>query len=362
MTEGQSCCVKWGDPRLDGGWLRGKFLHYTNSNRTRAKVYLVDYGNPFEADVSTEVRRDIYAARVPILALRLELAEVTPLGPNGTYSEECLDIIQEKIAFKIRGAKKNRKLKIQVVGSLNKLPLSVNIQFEEDKVMLDLTELLAHFHFVERKSNQKPSALFRERRLNWTKHAVEAVPFGFYKEKNFYALIRDTTEEDDLGCKVDHSLNHLDWSKTTLAPGDVMKVEIVEYGDYRTVFLHCADPDQEYLCQMLDEYDNIFEDIQAECDDMPPVFQPRAGMLVCAQTKDGWYRAVITGYTERDITVRFLDWGNTAIVRDSQKVKEIPEHFAKIPSLAIKLELEVRPLTNLYISKDRSFSDRELCC
>ena len=65
-------------------------------------------------------------------------------------------------------------------------------------------------------------------------------------------------------------------------------------------------------------------------------------MLVCARTKDGWYRAVITGYTERDVTVRFVDWGNTVIIRDSQKVKEFPEHFAKKnPSLAIKLELQV---------------------
>ena len=343
MTEGQSCCVKWGDPKVDGGWLRGTFLHYTDCERTRAKIYLVDYGNPFEADVRTEVRRDIYAARVPILALRLELAEVTPLGPDGTYSEECLDIIQEKIAYKIRGSKKTRKLKIQVVGSFNKLPLQVKIQFEEENVKLDLAELLAHFHFVEKKCNKKPSALFRERRLNWSKHTIEAVHFGFYKEKNFYALIRELKEEEEYqSCNMDQNLQHLDWSKTTLAPGDVMKVEIVEYGDYRTVFLHCADPEQEYLCQMLDEYDNIFEDIQAECDDMPPVFQPRVGMLVVTQTKDGWYRALITGFTERDVTVKFVDWGNTAVIRDSLKVKEIPDNFTNIPGLAIKMELEVR--------------------
>ena len=339
MIEGQSCCAKWGDPKVDGGWLRGKFLHYTNSSRTRAKIYLVDYGNPFEADVREEVRRDIYAARVPILAIRLELAEVTPLGLNGTFCDESLDIIQDKIAYKIRGAKKNRKLKVQVVGNSHKLPLRVNIQFEEDKIRLDLADFLAHFKFVERKINKKPSKLFRDRRQNWTKPAVEAVPFGSYKENNFYALIQEK-REDDICYKVDQ-LNYLDWSKTTLAPGDVMKVEIVGYGDYRTVFLHCADPDQEYLCQALDDHDNIFEDIQAECDDMPPVFQPSVGMLVCAKTEGSWYRAVVTGYTDRDITVMFIDWGNTAIIRDSLKVKEIPEYFTNIPGLAIKLELEV---------------------
>ena len=130
---------------------------------------------------------------------------------------------------------------------------------------------------------------------------------------------------------------------TTLAPGDVLRVEIVGYGDYRTVFLHCSDPDQEYLCRMLDEYDQMFEDIQAECEDMPPVFQPSVGMLVCGYTEDGWHRALVTRYTERDITLTFIDWGNTVTIRDSLKVKEIPENFVNIPSLAIKLELEVRP-------------------
>lgn len=70
------------------------FLYYTNSNRSRAKIYLVDYGNAWEADVRSEVRREIYAAKVPILALRVELAGVTPLGPDNTFSEECLDFIQ----------------------------------------------------------------------------------------------------------------------------------------------------------------------------------------------------------------------------------------------------------------------------
>ena len=359
LVEGQSCCVKWGDPKLDGGWFRGKFLHYTDSKRTRAKIYLVDYGNPFEADVRKEVRRDIYAARVPILALRLELAEVTPLGPDGTYCDECLDIIQEKIAYKVRGAKKNRKLKVQAVGNSHKLPLRVNIQFEEDKVKLDLADFLTHFKYVERKSNKKPSALFRERRLNWIKPAVDAVAFGSYKEKNFYALIRETREEEDLCYKPDH-VKHLDWSLTTLAPGDVLRVEIVGYGDYRTVYLHCADPDQEYLCRMLDEYDQMFEDIQAECKDMPPVFQPSVGMLVCGYTEDGWHRAVVTGYTERDITLTFIDWGNTVTIRDSLKVKEIPENFTNIPCLAIKLELEVRTYY-LYLEIKCAFPDRELC-
>ena len=54
-------------------------------------------------------------------------------------------------------------------------------------------------------------------------------------------------------------------------------------------------------------------------------------MLVCGYTEDGWhYWALVTGYTERDISLTFIDWGNTITIRDSLKVKEIPENFTNI--------------------------------
>ena len=87
---------------------------------------------------------------------------------------------------------------------------------------------------------------------------------------------------------------------------------------------------------------------------------------VIAQYVDNvWYRARFLGYVPdseyEQAFVLFVDWGNTAIIRDSMKVKEIPDVFAKTPSLAIKLELEVKIRTNQCISNDRVFPDRELC-
>ena len=104
----------------------------------------------------------------------------------------------------------------------------------------------------------------------------------------------------------------------------------------------------------------MFEAIQAECEEMPPVFQPSVGMLVCAHTEDGWHRALVTGYTERDITLTFIDWGNSVTIRDSLKVREIPENFTNIPCLAIKLELEVRTYYLCFEMKC-AFPDKELC-
>ena len=191
---------------------------------------------------------------------------------------------QERIAYKVRGANKIKKLRIKVVDSSHKLPLRVKIQFKEERVKVDLAEMLSHFGFVEINSNTKPTALFRERRENCRKQGSEAVPFGSYKEDNFYVLICDKSREEENICfQVNKSLKYIEWSQTGLGPGDIMRVEIVEYGDYRTVYLHCADPGQKYLSQIIEDYDKAFEEVQYMCEEMPPVFQPSIGMFVCAK-------------------------------------------------------------------------------
>ena len=82
------------------GWYRGRFLGYNDEAKTEAVVLLVDYGNIHVANVVSDLRRDIYAERVPIMALRVELAGVTPTGPCETWTPECLDMIQEQSSLK----------------------------------------------------------------------------------------------------------------------------------------------------------------------------------------------------------------------------------------------------------------------
>ena len=107
MVEGQACCVKW----RDGSWFRGKFVNYVDSSKKSGHILLVDYGNIFVANIKEDVRREIYAEKVPILALRVELGGVTPRSPWKTWTPECLDIIQDQINYE-RNDHKRRKLRI----------------------------------------------------------------------------------------------------------------------------------------------------------------------------------------------------------------------------------------------------------
>ena len=47
-----------------------------------------------------------------------------------------------------------------------------------------------------------------------------------------------------------------------------------------------------------------------------------------------------------DSTVEFLDYGNWNRITDSLKIKEMPEQFASIPVIAIKLCLNIEVLEN----------------
>ena len=49
--------------------------------------------------------------------------------------------------------------------------------------------------------------------------------------------------------------------------------------------------------------------------------QSWVGMLLVTQTKDGWYLALINGFTERHVIVKFVGWRNIAVTRDSLKME-----------------------------------------
>ena len=177
---------------------------------------------------------------------------------------------------------------------------------------------------------------------------IQAVPHGTYKEKNFHVLIHEINN-NLLFCDSDEGKKppHINWSLTGLKVGSVLQAEIIEIVDCKTVFLHPDDKNNEYLMNLVDDYNKMFSEVQQECDKRPPVFQPSIGLQVCARYRqEGWFRAIIRSYSEVDSTVEFLDYGNWNRITDSLKIKEMPENFASIPVIAIKLCLNIEVLEN----------------
>ena len=339
LRRGQECCVRW----EDGLWYRGRFLDYTDETETEGHFLLVDFGNLCRLRVKEDVRRNIYAETVPIQALRLELAGVTPTGKDMTWSDEYLDLVQSAINFERLGTR-HSKLKVQVVGSMDKLPLQANIKFEiKSKEYVDLAEFISFSGHAKLKKNS-PSRQFMEIRAKLD-FGIEAVPSGTYKTSNFYELLQKSDISDHLTQTSDEidCLKYLDWVKSGLGPGDVFEVEVIDVVSSTKAYLHPADQKNKYLRHLASEYEAAVLSVQAECRDNPPVFQPREGLLVAAEFEGSWYRAVITGFSDTKTTVRFLDYGNIEVIRDSLRMRELPSKMLEVPIFAVELDIDAQP-------------------
>ena len=92
------------------------------------------------------------------------------------------------------------------------------------------------------------------------------------------------------------------------------------------------------------EYEAVVQSVQVECRDNPPVFQPREGLLVAAEYEGAWYRAIIVSFTDTKTTIRFPDYGNTEVIRDSLRMRELPSKLLEIPVIAVELDIAAHPV------------------
>ena len=107
-----------------------------------------------------------------------------------------------------------------------------------------------------------------------------------------------------------------------------------------------------FMCQLakpsIAELPLLVDKIHDYCtsDEDIKVVDPKVGMACLAMSsKDsGWFRAEITGIQESEISVQFVDYGNTDKV-DKSKVKSIPADMLSLPRLVIRCRLHgVEPI------------------
>ena len=92
LRVGQDCCARW----KDGNWYRARVV---SLGEDMAGVYLVDYGNTFQASLA-DIRQEVFAHRIPVQVLRVELAGARPLGPGNTWSDRALEFMDQQIQDK----------------------------------------------------------------------------------------------------------------------------------------------------------------------------------------------------------------------------------------------------------------------
>ena len=131
LRVGQDCCALW----RDGNWYRARVLSLQEGT---AGLYLVDYGNVFQASLA-DIRQEVFAPRIPVQVLRLELAGVRPLGPGHTWTDRALEFLDQQVL--------DKRIHVELVDRTRQPP-TVSVTLDRQ---FDLAEMLFNLEgdFVE---------------------------------------------------------------------------------------------------------------------------------------------------------------------------------------------------------------------
>ncbi|XP_074789599.1 tudor domain-containing protein 15 [Athene noctua] len=144
----------------------------------------------------------------------------------------------------------------------------------------------------------------------------------------------------------------------------------MQINSFHTAFVvHVINPSDFWvqLCDYQDEFKALMKDIadtynQCGADEMV-LKKPEPGLLCCARySKDRhYYRGVVTEVRHVDITVYFLDFGNTDTVPCNDVKMLLPE-FSSLPALAMCCALaRTFPVDDVWVKKETSFFKNIVC-
>jgi len=288
------CCVRW----RDGNWYRARFIKYFDTDQQEGLVMLVDYGNLYQVEVE-DIRSIIYGERIPIQCMRTVLAGLEPVG--GSWSQDCLDFIQEKINY--AKLERNYKLRVKVVEKSEAQPFIVSMTDKSSQgVVVDLAQMLVML-FTEDVTMVKslhalpdPLSLINKS-LSWS-----VVPTGHYKQSNPYLLL---CPQYSAGTEQVATIPTIDWDMAGLTVGQMLLVKLADIESFNQVYVHPIHPTSAYLSKLATQHVELSKAVQAECEVKPPVLQPRPGLLVAVRwARDGWFRAVIGECTDTAVFVK----------------------------------------------------------
>ena len=128
------------------------------------------------------------------------------------------------------------------------------------------------------------------------------------------------------------------------AESSVITLPAQTHPDGVTGYVSFVDNDGAIYLQLSNEEEklnNITEQLQSDyANGGQPVSPFMMGSICCAKftEDDAWYRAAITSLTGDQITVRFVDYGNTDVISRS-RIVGLSEQYLKVPALAYHCKL-----------------------
>uniref|UniRef100_A0A7N8XPG8 Tudor domain containing 1 n=1 Tax=Mastacembelus armatus TaxID=205130 RepID=A0A7N8XPG8_9TELE len=282
---GTVCCAQFSE---DKQWYRAKVLAY--SSEERVCVGYLDFGNSEEVELGHLRPISTSLLDPPMQAMRCGLAG----SISSSWSEDCLLVLQRRVS--------NRILRVEIQGAYEGKALVAMIDEASDP-QANIAELLISAGYAA----PVPVHTISDQQVNQMTTAA-AQP-----------LVPDPVKEPLL------------WSCTELSC------------DGQTVVLLASviENPGEFYCRVDNATDHqqlidLRTELKQHCETDVSPFEPKVGEPCCAVFPgDGaWYRAMVKGLSDTQVSVNFVDYGYTMNVEKSH-LRSITSRLLALPFQAV---------------------------
>lgn len=337
-TIGEPCVALY---YLDNKFYRGRVIDVNKENST-CLIHYVDYGND-ELCSFSNIRKSVPLHQIPIQARKCILDRIRPKGKQ--WDRNTLDYIHRSVVEK--------QCYVKVTGEPINGIIPIELKFDK----LRINDHLVDFEMAEYTDGSK--ALVKKfAPTSQVDQYIEETATIASDSGPDYIVVDDTENEtvEPMSRSDDsfdiNSMKGTDWNKLIAEDNISTDSNYITYPKFT---------DDEFTCNITiindihtlelsiisDEdttriYDQMFEDLQAVCQNLPPlngILENKACVAIFPE--DGqWYRASILQFSEAkgQIKVRYVDYGNIEIIPLAD-TREIIDEWTQLPPVTISAKL-----------------------
>ena len=323
VSVGQPCCALYGD---DNQWYRAKLVGMSNEHRRHLSVEFVDYGNTETVDAGVVHRLRSRFFTLPVQALHCQLAGVVPVT-GSDWSDEAAAFFEEALG-----------------DSAHLVKVVSESEFIHTVEMKSVAQKLIESGFARQKA--EPGAI-----IGRTARAVDSSRGLRQHETHQFATRKSTTSQSESGSStggfaMDKDLmggtHDADSSVSVLM--DFSPMNVAADTRHSVVVSWVVSP-SEFYCQLVDNC-SVIEKLSL---DLREFYQTSGHRAISAsectagrpcvafyEPDKSWYRGRIVSCASDQVTVFYVDYGNTEVVHIGQ-VRQAQLQFLKsAPVQAIK--------------------------
>ncbi|XP_034415209.1 tudor domain-containing protein 1 [Cyclopterus lumpus] len=290
---GTVCCARFSE---DKQWYRAKVLGY--SSEERVCVGYIDFGNSEEVDLANLQPISTPLLALPMQAMPCVLAGVQPFGAS--WSGDCLLALRKRVS--------NRILRIEIEAAHDGKAFVTMIDEASDP-QANVAELLCAAGFA----------------------APAPIPTGSDQQAD-----QTATAAVEPQVPTPAACEPLVWSCTEL-PCDGQTVALLASVVENPQEFYCCINNPTAHQQLIE----LGTELTRHCEANVSAFVPKVGEPCCAMFPgDGeWYRAMVNGLSEEDVSVYFVDCGHSMKVKKNH-LRSITNQLLTLPFQAIRCWLK----------------------